>query len=118
MFLMRLGRAILTLAMILVPAKFLNAALPTPDETPARGSLAGQLLVASPSMGDPRFDHTVILVVQHNQGGALGLVINRPVGERPLASLLEMVGEADRSVAGTVQVFAGGPVQPEVGFVI
>jgi putative transcriptional regulator len=45
-------------------------------------------------------------------------VINRPLGERPIASLLEMVGETDRSVTGTVQVFAGGPVQPETGFVI
>jgi putative transcriptional regulator len=118
MFLRWLGRAILALAMILVPAKFLNAALPTPDETPQRASLAGRLLIASPSMGDPRFDHTVILVVQHSPGGALGLIINRPLGDRPLASILEKAGEADHSVTGTVQVFAGGPMQPQIGFVI
>lgn len=112
------GRAILALAMILSPANFLNAALSTPDQAPARGSLTGQLLIASPSMGDPRFDHTVILVVRHGPGGAIGLVINRPLGDRTIASLLEMVGEADKSVTGTTQVFAGGPVQPETGFVI
>jgi putative transcriptional regulator len=102
----------------LAPANFLNAALSTPDEVPAFTSLAGQLLIASPAMDDPRFDHTVILLVRHNPGGALGLVINRPLGDRPIASLLEMVGEADPSVSGTVQIFAGGPVQPRTGFVI
>jgi putative transcriptional regulator len=69
-------------------------------------------------MGDPRFDHTVILVVRHGPSGALGLVINRPIGDRPIASLLELVGEADPSATGTVPVFAGGPVQPQIGFVI
>src|ERR1700681_3836240 len=107
------GRAILALAAILAPANFLKAALSTPDGVPAPTSLAGQLLIASPSMGDPRFDHTVILLVRHSAGGALGLVINRPIGEQPIASLLEMVGAADRSVTGTVPVFAGGPVQPQ-----
>jgi putative transcriptional regulator len=112
------GRAILALAAFLAPANFLNAALPTPDQTPAFTSLAGQLLIASPSMGDPRFDHTVILVVRHDPSSALGLVINRPLGERPMASLLAMVGAADPSATGTVQIFAGGPVQPQTGFVI
>jgi putative transcriptional regulator len=111
-------RVILALAAILTPANFLNAALPTPDETPAFTSLAGQLLIASPAMGDPRFDHTVILVVRHSPSGALGLVINRPLGDRPIASLLEMAGEADPSAIGTAQVFAGGPVRPRTGFVI
>jgi putative transcriptional regulator len=112
------GRAILALAMILAPANFLSAALSTPDQAPAPTSLAGQLLIASPSMGDPRFDHTVILVVRHGSSGALGLVINRPIGDRPIASLLELVGEADPSATGAVPVFAGGPVQPQIGFVI
>jgi putative transcriptional regulator len=115
---MWLRRAILALSAILAPANFLNAALSTPDGVPAPTSLAGQLLIASPSMGDPRFDHTVILVVRHSPSGALGLVINRPIGEQPVASLLEMVGAADRSVTGTVPVFAGGPVQPQTGFVV
>ncbi len=108
----------MALAAMLAPANFLNAALSTPDEVPAFTSLAGQLLIASPGMNDPRFDHTVILLVRHNPDSALGLVINRPLGDRPIASLLEMVGEADPSVSGTVQIFAGGPVQPQSGFVI
>ncbi len=104
------------LATVLVLAPFFSAALPTAAQTPA--SLAGQLLVASPSMADPRFDRTVILMVRHDKDGAFGIVVNRPIGERPLAALLEILGEKDTTVAGKVRIFAGGPVQPEMGFVI
>ena len=38
----------------------------------------GRLLVAEPMLGDPNFDRTVILMLQHNADGALGLVLNRP----------------------------------------
>jgi len=91
---------------------------PRVDQEPDFPSLVGQLLVASPVMGDPRFQRTVILIVRHNKQGAFGITINRPVGEHSLASLLEMLGERDPSAEGAVQIFAGGPVQPEVGFVI
>ena len=103
---------------MLVPALCLVAALPATAQSPAPASLAGQLLVASPSMGDPRFQQTVILMVRHNKDGAFGIVVNRPIGERPLAGLLEMLGEKEATVAGAVRIFAGGPVQPELGFVI
>jgi len=75
-------------------------------------------LIASPTMGDPRFLQTVILMVRHDRNGALGIVINRPIGDRPLARLLEALGENDPGVAGTVRIFAGGPVQPDIGFVL
>jgi putative transcriptional regulator len=104
-------------AAILLPAT-LHAALPTPAEAPERSFLTGQLLIASPTMGDPRFLQTVILMVQHDRNGALGIVINRPLGDRPLALLLEALGEKDPGVAGTVRIFAGGPVQPDIGFVL
>jgi len=97
----------------------LNAALPgNPDETPAPPSLTGQLLVAAPSMGDPRFERTVILIVQHSASGALGIVINKPIGETSIASVFEALGQKGSDVAGDVRVFSGGPVQPEVGFVV
>lgn len=41
-------------------------------------SLSGKLVLASPTMGDPNFEHTVILMVEHSDDGALGLVLNRP----------------------------------------
>ena len=95
-----------------------EAALEAPKDAPARATLAGQLLVATPSMGDPRFAHTVILMARHDKKGAFGIVINKPVGERPLASLLETLGEKETAAEGNVRIFAGGPVQPEIGFVV
>jgi putative transcriptional regulator len=106
------------LAAVLVPATLLHAALPAPDAPPQRGSLAGQLLVASPSMSDPRFYQTVVLMVRHDHNGAFGIAINRPVQERSLASLLAAMGDNDSTVEGSVRIFAGGPVQPEIGFVL
>lgn len=111
-------RALLALAALLLPATLLHAALQDPAQQPGPASLTGQVLIASPDMRDPRFYHTVILMVRHNASGALGVVINRPLGERPLASLLEALGEKDDTVTGTLQIFTGGPVEPEVGFVI
>jgi putative transcriptional regulator len=89
-----------------------------PPDHSDNDSLAGQLLIAAPTIGDPRFAHTVILMVRHDREGAFGIVINRPVGERSVAALLEATGHDDADVAGTVRVFAGGPVQPELGFVV
>jgi len=87
-------------------------------QTAEHGSLAGQLLVASPTIGDPRFDRTVILMVEHTPQGAFGIAINLPMGERPVAKLLEMFGDNDATVSGDVRIFAGGPVQPTTGFVV
>ena len=101
-----------------VPATLVDAALEAPRQVPAQTSLAGQLLIASPSMGDPRFTQTVVLMARHDKNGAFGIVINRPVGERPLASLLEALGEKEEGVEGSVRIFAGGPVQRDLGFVV
>ena len=101
-----------------VPAALAQAAREAPKDVPTRNSLAGQLLVATPSMGDPRFAQTVIFMARHDKNGAFGIVINKPVGERPLAELLAALGEKDEGAEGSVRVFAGGPVQPEIGFVV
>src|SRR5271165_2407677 len=105
-------------AAFVLQTALLRAALPGPDEAPTRPSLAGQLLVAAPWMGDPRFERTVILIVEHGPGGAIGIVINNPIGEQPLASVFKALGQKDGDVTGSVRVFSGGPVQPEVGFVV
>jgi putative transcriptional regulator len=101
-----------------VLALLLTAALPAPTALPQRASLAGQLLVAAPSMGDPRFYQTVIMLVRHDRTGVMGIVVNRPLQERPLAALLEALGERADGATGNVRIFAGGPVQPELGFVL
>jgi putative transcriptional regulator len=111
-------RPLLALAAILLPAAIVHAALQDPAGTPGQASLAGRLLIASPVLRDPRFDHTVVLMVRHSAGGALGIVLNRPLGERPLASLLDAIGEKNIQTAGSLRIFSGGPVQPEIGFVI
>jgi putative transcriptional regulator len=111
-------RALLVFAAIVSPASLLHAALQNPADTPGEPSLAGQVLIAAPSMRDPRFDHAVILMVHHDAGGAFGIVINHPLGERPLASLLEALGEKDSAVTGTFRLFIGGPVEPQIGFVV
>ena len=99
MSLLSLPRLSSIAAAIVVPATLLHAAVPPPAEAPERASLTGQLLIAAPAMGDPRFQHTVILMVRHDRNGALGVVINRPIGERPLAGILEALGENDTAVA-------------------
>jgi putative transcriptional regulator len=111
-------RPLLALAAIVVPATLAYAALQNPAQAPGQASLAGQVLIASPGLRDPRFDHTVVLMVRHNAGGALGIVLNHPQGERPLAQILDAIGEKDSTATGSLRIFSGGPVQPEVGFVI
>ncbi len=112
-------RLVLVVAAFLLQTAVLDAALPgKADDAPAKASLAGQFLVAAPAMGDPRFDHAVILIVEDDATGALGIVLNKPLGEQKLADLLKAVGENNADVTGSVRVFSGGPVQPEVGFVV
>jgi putative transcriptional regulator len=72
-------------------------------------SLTGRLLVATPSLRDPNFERTVVLLVAHEEGGALGVVLNRAT-EVPVAEVLGPWGSlADEPAV----VFEGGPVQPE-----
>ena len=82
------------------------------------GYLSGQLLVATPRMGDPRFARTVIYVVDHNAEGAMGLVINRSFGEGPWNALLEGFGVEHENVSGSVRLYYGGPVDSSRGFVL
>ena len=111
----RLG---LIVAAFVLQTALLRAGLPGPDGAEARPSLVGQLLVAAPGVGDPRFERTVILIVEQGPDGTLGIVINKPIGEQPLASVFKALGQKDGDATGSVRVFSGGPVQPEVGFVV
>jgi len=70
---------------LVAPGALVEAALPKLNPAPQSSTLAGQFLIASPAMGDPRFRRTVILMVRHNKDGALGITINRPAGEKTLA---------------------------------
>ncbi|MES0874022.1 YqgE/AlgH family protein [Sinimarinibacterium thermocellulolyticum] len=79
--------------------------------------LRNQFLVAMPSLDDENFSHTVSLVCEHSDSGAIGLVINRPT-ELLLTEVMEQMGLEHEGVDARAIVFWGGPVQPERGFVI
>jgi putative transcriptional regulator len=77
-------------------------------------SARGQLLIAGPALIDPNFWRTVVLVVEHSEEGALGLVLNRPSEST--------VGEASSELGELVDphelLFIGGPVQPSAVIVV
>ena len=74
-------------------------------------SISGQVLVANPSMLDPRFARTVIYVYEHSRGGALGLVVNKPVGIIEAESLAEQLGILEEVEDKDIRMFWGGPLQ-------
>jgi putative transcriptional regulator len=114
----RLHLLLLALVLSVLPPPSLRAALPKSDPVPDGGSLAGQLLIAAPDMGDPRFTHAVILMVHHDKEGAFGIMLNRLLGEHPIAEILGALGDEDAGIDGSIRIFLGGPVQPEMGFVV
>lgn len=81
-------------------------------------SVAGQLLVATESMADPRFARSVIYMVEHDAAGALGLIVNRPLTRVGLGELLRDLGRSDEGATGSIHVHYGGPVRRRQGFVL
>lgn len=87
-------------------------------ESPELGYLAGQLIIAMPSMSDPRFSKTVIYMCAHNSEGAMGLVINKQVDELTFPELLEQLEIEPVSPKSPLNVLFGGPVEQARGFVL
>jgi putative transcriptional regulator len=79
--------------------------------------LAGQLLLAMPGIGDPRFERAVIAMCMHDEDGALGVGIGRLMPRLGFHALLDQF-DIDRGVAPDAPVHAGGPVEPQRGFVL
>jgi len=80
--------------------------------------LNNQFIIAMPSLADPNFFHTVTYLCQHNEEGALGIVINRSA-EMKLGEIFKQMNIRVTSIgAAETPVFAGGPVQQERGFVL
>jgi len=80
--------------------------------------LSGQMLIAMPGIGDPRFERSLILVCAHDGAHAMGIAVNRPVEGLTVPDLLERLeikvsGELDDDL-----VLIGGPVEVERGFVL
>jgi putative transcriptional regulator len=77
-------------------------------------TLQGSLLIASPALLDPNFKRTVVLITEHTDEGAAGLVINRPSP----SAVAEVVPELEPLVEDGEQVWVGGPVQPNAVLVL
>ena len=95
------------------------------DSSSNRGYLDGQLLIAMPVMGDPRFERSVIYLCAHSHDGAMGIMVNRPVGSIDFPELLVQLNIIDKDeqiklpeTAETLKVLRGGPVDTGRGFVL
>lgn len=80
--------------------------------------LGGQMLIAMPNMGDPRFDRSVIFLCAHDEDHAMGVIVNKPLDDVGLSELLEQLEIAPDEEADETPVFFGGPVQTERGLVL
>lgn len=80
--------------------------------------LTGKLLIAMPSIGDERFERSVILVCAHNEDYAMGLVLNKPMSGLQMPDLLDQLGIEDVAKVPAMDVLDGGPVGSDRGFVL
>lgn len=83
-------------------------------------SLKGELLVAMPAMGDPRFHHAVILICSHDKNGAMGLVINNVLSGLSFDHMVEhfQIKPNDIDALKQIEILGGGPVETARGFVL
>jgi putative transcriptional regulator len=81
-------------------------------------TLAGKLLIASPSIEDPRFARAVILICTHNEDHAMGLVLNKAADDVNLPELLDQLGVDGEGAPEDTHVLMGGPVGRDRGFVL
>jgi putative transcriptional regulator len=95
------------------------------SNSPGRGYLDGQMLIAMPTMGDERFTRSVIYVCAHSSEGAMGIVVNQAAANINFPDLLvqlDVIPATDLielpPSAGTVRVLKGGPVETGRGFVL
>ena len=85
---------------------------------PLDNHLTNHFLIAMPGLADPNFFHTVTYICEHSEQGAMGLVINRPMGLQ-LADIFEQLDiKIDDPNISQTPVYLGGPVQGDRGFVL
>jgi len=80
--------------------------------------LEGQCLIAMPTMGDPRFERTVIYLCAHSEDGAMGIVVNKPLEDFSFSELLEQMEIDGCDSNEQVRIQFGGPVETGRGFVL
>lgn len=82
------------------------------------GYLTGQFLLAMPHMQDPRFEKVVIYICGHDSNGAMGLVVNKHLGDLTLKGLLDYLHLPQESIKKDFPIYFGGPVDTGRGFVL
>ncbi|MEW9899521.1 YqgE/AlgH family protein [Chitinivorax sp. PXF-14] len=81
-------------------------------------NLTNHFLIAMPNMADPYFQRSLTYICEHNENGALGIVVNRPI-DLTMEGLFEQIGiELSRGDLAEMPVYFGGPVQMDRGFVL
>jgi putative transcriptional regulator len=89
-----------------------------PERSEGSGFLTGQLLIAMPSMADPRFAQSVIFMCAHTLEGAMGIVVNRPLAQPSFDELLKQLDIDPVPPARRIRLCSGGPVENARGFVL
>lgn len=82
------------------------------DDEPERPKLAPALLLSMPQLNDPNFRRTVVLLCEHSNDGAWGLVLNRPTGKHA-RDVVELTAPVEHDSG--LEVWTGGPVEPQRG---
>ena len=85
---------------------------------PPQGFLHGKLLIAMPSLPDPRFERSVIFMISHSLEGAMGLIVNKPIGPLGFRDLMEQMEIAVGPATPNTPVLFGGPVETDRGYVL
>lgn len=81
-------------------------------------NLTDNFLIAMPSLEDLYFSHALVYICEHNENGALGIIVNRPI-DMTLAGLFEKIDiKLDTQNLNNLPVYFGGPVQLDRGFVL
>src|SRR5688572_23596854 len=87
-------------------------------QTPEKGYLAGKLLVAMPHLEDPYFQQSVIYICGHDETGAMGIMINKPLYNVKFFDVLEQLGIEQPASIPNLPIYYGGPVEIGRGFVL
>lgn len=105
-------------AVVLLFSSVLLLGLGTSAQDESDASVKGKFLVAAGKMGDPRFHKSVIYMLEHDSDGAMGLIINKVVGELKVGELLTRMGEETPVSDKALQLYFGGPVEMERPFLL
>lgn len=100
------------------PEAFPNGAKGTAQGGLQANYLSGQLLIAMPSMQDPRFTRSVICICAHSADGAMGIVLNKPLDNLSFEDLLKQLEVEPLPPQRQIRLLAGGPVEGGRGFVL